>query len=289
MKPMKTIRVICGAFLMFGSIASFGSTVVAQDIEIALNGYTEPFRSIEVASDETGTIEKVFVREGETVQAGQPLVQLNSKVFNSLLAIAESNKESLGRLNAAEAEVRLRQDRLKKLTQLRTTGDARQEEVDRAQTELAVAEANLQTAHDDQATRQLEYEKIQSQIDRRTIRAPIAGVVVRLHKDIGEFVAPNAPEVLTLVQIDKLLANFTLPTVEADKLRVGEKLPIQFAGSSSVVDCQVDFISPTTDAESDTVLVRLLVENSKYQLRSGQRCKLASDNSPRNPQSGPVN
>ena len=289
MKLIRSHRKVCIAFLIIIAVSACTSKLSAQDIEIALNGYTEPYRSIDVASDETGTIDKILVREGETVQAGQPLVQLNNKIFNALLAIAERNKEAVGRLNAAEAEMKLRQDRLRKLTELRTTGDARQEEVDRAQTEVAVAEANLQTAHDDQVTRQLEYEKIQSQIDRRTIRAPITGVVVKLHKEVGEFVAPNAPEVMTIVQIDKLLANFTLPTVQADKLRVGEKLPIQFVGSHTTIQCEVDFVSPTTDAESDTVLVRLLVENSQNQFRSGQRCKLESNEKPQRTQTRPLN
>ena len=87
---------------------------------------------------------------------------------------------------------------------------ARQEEVDRAATELAVAEANVRTAREDRLTKKLEYERIKVQLERRTIRAPVAGVVTKLHKQVGEFVAPNNPDVLTLVQLDPLLANFTM-------------------------------------------------------------------------------
>lgn len=238
-----------------------------------LEGFTEPYRSIDVAVDEAGTIEEVLIREGEVVAAGQPLVRLNSEIHHALLAIAEQNMQAVGRLDAAEADLRLRRERLNKLRALRQEGHARQEEVDRAAAEVAVAEANQRSAREDQISRQLEYEKIKTQIERRTVCAPIAGVVAAVHKDHGEFVAPNDPNLLTLVQIDQLLANFTLIDSQAEKLHPGQELVVVFRPGSQMKGV-VEFISPVTNAESGTVLVKVRIANSDGRFRSGQRCKI---------------
>lgn len=239
-----------------------------------LEGYAEPYRSINVASDETGTIDEVLVREGQSVTAGQPLVRLNSDVHNALLAIAAQNMEAEGRLDAAQADLQMRRDRLEKLRALRAEGHARQEEVDRASAEVAVAEANVRSAQEDLVTRRLEHEKIKMQIARRTVRAPMAGIVTTLHKDQGEFVAPNSPDVLALVQIDELLANFTLMGPQAENLRIDQEMNISFLASDAETRGTVEFISPITDAESGTVLVKVRVANPHGRFRSGERCKI---------------
>lgn len=245
------------------------SISVSADLE----GFTEPYRTINVAAEDMGTIEEVAVREGESVKVGQPLARLNSAVQRALLAIAEQNVKSEGRLDAAMADLRLRKDRLQKLEPLRVDGYARQEEVDRAVAEVAVAEANLRTAREDLVAKQLECERIKAQIACRTVRSPVAGVVTKVHKQMGEFVAPNNPDVMTLVEIDRLTANFTLSAPQATKLRRGQELTVHLSSEAPAVGV-VDFISPVTNAESGTVLVKLRIDNADGRYRSGDRCRI---------------
>ena len=65
------------------------SPLPAQALE--LEGYTEPYRTIRVATDETGIIDEIFINEGQAVQEGAPLLRLNNEVHNALLAVAEQN------------------------------------------------------------------------------------------------------------------------------------------------------------------------------------------------------
>lgn len=263
--------------IRYGFITSTMGMLLAVTLPVSateLEGYSEPYRLINVAADETGTIDEVLVREGQMVEAGQRLVRLNCDVHRALLAIAEQNMQSEGRLDAAKADLKLRRERLEKFLSLRAEGHARQEEVDRASSDVEVAEANLRTAQEDLVTRSLEYEKIKAQIARRTVRAPIAGVVTTLHKDKGEFVAPNSPDVLTLVQIDTLLANFTLMGPQTAGLKVDQEMKISFLESGVKTTGTVELISPVTDAESGTVLMKLRVANPDGRFRSGERCKI---------------
>lgn len=256
------------------AVAVAALVLAVPAVALEFDGFTEPYRTISVAGDESGIVAEVLVQEGETVVAGQPLVRLNSDVHMALLAIAEQSMKSEGRVDATAAEMQLRKERLAKLEALREGGYARQEEVDRARAELTVAESNLRSAREDLLVRKLEYDKIRAQVERRTIRAPIAGVVTTLQKDVGEFVAPNSPEVLTLVQLDPLLADFSMMRSDVDGLRLGGKVWVSFPGTKAEAAGVVEYVSPVTDAESGTVLVKVRVDNAEGQIRSGERCLL---------------
>ncbi len=237
-------------------------------------GLTEPYRLIDVAAIETGVIAAMLVSEGDVVTQGQALATLDSELLRTALNIAQQSKECRGRLLAAKAEVKLKEDRARSFAEVFASGHARPEEVRRAETDLEIARAQLLAAEEDLVLKQLEYEKIQTQIDRRTVRAPIAGVVSRIHKEQGEFVAPNEPAVLTLVQLDPLLAVFSLTTEFAGSLRVEQKVDVHLSGQEQPTAAAVEFIAPITDAESGTVLVKIRVDNPAGTYRSGTRCTL---------------
>ena len=93
----------------------------------------------------------------------------------------------------------------------------------------------------------------------RTVRSPIAGVVTELHKQVGEFVAPNDPDVLALVELDPLLARFSIPLSEASSLREGQPVRIEFSLSKLIAEGVVDHVAVVTDAESQTVQVTVSI------------------------------
>lgn len=254
-------------------IAIFLCKLPNRSLASELAGFTEPFRTLKVASDETGTVQEVFVQEGQRVEKGQELIKLNSEVHQAFLAIASQNMQAEGRLLSTQADLQLKLSRLEKLEQIRSEGFARQEEVDRAQAEAAIAKANVRSAEEDLAAKKLEHERYLTQIRRRTVTTPIDGIVTVLHKDQGEFVAPNSPEIVTVVQVDRLLANFTLTDTQANSLKTGMTLPITF---SDTLETQgiIEFISPVMDAESGTVLVKICIGNPDDAFRSGQRCRV---------------
>lgn len=254
--------------------ALFASAAAPVEMTFELEGFTEPYRTSHVATDDAGVIGEFLVREGDEVAAGQPLARLNSEVHEALLTIAEHQMQSRGRLDAALAEAAMRKDRLAKLESLRAEGHARQEEVDRARTELAVAEANIRSAREDLVARTLEYAKIETQIARRTIHAPFAGTVTSFEKEQGEFVALNDAAVLTLVDLESLLANFMVMSSQAVHMTQGQEVTVYFPASRLEAEGQIELISPVTDAESGTVRVKIRVPNAKRLLRSGERCQL---------------
>jgi len=239
-----------------------------------IEGFTEPFREIDIASAETGILVKVDVSDGDEVHEGQLLAQLDQEVYVATMRVAEKQKELKGQLESAKAEFRLRSERLDNLRRLLQDNHASQEEVDRAETEKAIAEAQLLATTEALQVRQLEYERAKAQLDRRSIRSPVGGVVKRVHKHVGEFVAPTDPVVLTIVQLDPLLATFAVPAHQIDTLAARQRVQIQVGAGKASVAGIVKSISPVVEAQSGTVRARVEFPNPDGRYLSGNRCVL---------------
>lgn len=280
MQPIqKTKRsfVACGCAAMLilaGSLAAPAPAQAPVAPITEVDGLTEPYRTIDVVAPEPGLVAKIAVHEGEFVRQGQVLASLDNDVHAATLAVAQKNMEAVGNLNSALAEVQLRQDRLEKMEQLRGQGHARQEEVDRARAELNIAQAKLLAVQEDLAIKKLEFEKIKVQIERRIIRAPADGVISKSVKDEGEYAAPNDPQLFTIVQLDRLISAFPVPSPVARELRVDQTVRVSFANINTPAEGIVEFVSPVTDAESGTVKVKVRLDNPKGIYRSGERCTL---------------
>jgi RND family efflux transporter MFP subunit len=243
-----------------------------------IEGFTEPYRTVNVGATEVGIVSEIKVREGDRITKGQTLATLDQDVHLALLAIAAASMDSTGRLDSAKAELDLRRVKLAKLEQLGARGHARQEEVERARADVAIAAANVRAVEEDLLIRRLEYDKIRAQHRRRTVRAPIDGIVAQVHKEVGEPIAPNDPQVLMLVQLTKLRATFSVPREDAAHVRVNNPVTIRFAPSNIEAKGVVEFVSPTIDAESGTVRIKVRIDNPSERYPSGARCTMVVPN-----------
>ncbi len=244
----------------------------AADIE----GFAEPYREINIASAESGILVKVEVSDGDQVHQGQLLAQLDQEVFRAALRVAEKHKELRGQLESAKAELRLATERFDNLGRLLADHHASQEEVDRAATEKAIAEARLLAATETLQVRELEYERAKAQLERRSVRSPVDCVVKRVHKHVGEFVAPTDPVVMTVVQLDPLLATFAVPANEIEQFSLRQQVQIRLGTDETAISGIVKSISPVVDAQSGTVELRVEFPNPDGRYRSGSRCALVS-------------
>ncbi len=272
------------AFLVAGTLTLAGEEL-ARAAEY--DGFTEPYRKVHVASVETGTIKSLEIREGARVEKGQVVARLDDDVYVALVAIADESMRAEGALKSAEAELRLRRERWEKLTVLRGQGHARQEEVERASADVEIAAARVLATRELMDVKRLEFEKVKIQLARRAIAAPLAGVVSAIHKDEGEFVAPNDPYVAEIVMLDPLLATFSLPSRDAAQLAVGQAVNVFLDDANRFVQGAVDTVAPVTDAESGTVRVKIRITNPQGQFRCGERCTLQLGELPARPTTQP--
>jgi RND family efflux transporter MFP subunit len=249
-------------------VGAISSSASAEDID----GFTEPFRVIDLASPEIGVLQEIEVHEGETVLKGSPVARLNSSVQQARLAVAKQAMDATGALDQARAEMDLRERRLEKLLDLETRGHAHAQEIDRARTDVIIAEAQVRTAVEEQQLKRLDYDRIMAQFERLTIYSPIDGVVTELVKEEGEFVAPNSASIATIVQLNPLLANFNIGSDNMAKYKTGGQVTMELNGQT--VKGTVHFVSPITDAQSGTVKLKVKIDNSGSKYRSGESITL---------------
>ncbi len=216
--------------------------------EPSILGYAEPFKTINMSSAEQGVIAEMLVEEGASVKKTQVLARLDTATLQAELDIAK-------------AEAKLQATRLKRLEELSSANRSTPEELDRARTDLTIKDAQTR--------------KIEAQIEVRTLRSPVDGIVTEIKRDPSEAVSAANPHVLTVVQVDKLIVNLFLPPTRAVCFKVGTTVNLQLLDEKTTTPANVEFVSPVTDSASGTVRVKFVIENSTGAHRSGGRCTLA--------------
>lgn len=267
-----------GAALIGLLIAAFAHPSPAHGGQV--DGFTEPYRTIHVAAAEPGIVARVSVGEGDRVRQGQLLATLDSDVLTASLRIAQAQVESIGRLAAARAEQKLCTTRLEKLRRLRADGHATQSELERAETDLEIARAKLLLAEEQRKIYALERQRIEAQIQRRKIRSPADGVVIKVHREQGEAVLAGDPTILTLVQLNPLRARLSVSAGQSAGLKVGQTVDVVFPETGRQARATVRIIAPVTDATSGTVSVTVDIDNSQGLYRSGVRCAVEIQDGP---------
>lgn len=261
-------------------IAVFGLAIAmlmacqnAHGQDAGIDGFTEPFKKIDLASDESGAINQLNFEAGDRVTQGDVVAQLDARVQQLQLEVATQLADAKSQLIAAEKTHEKRKSILARLQSLRDKGHASESEIIRAEMELSIAEAKWLSAKEDLAVREVEKRRAQVQLDRRAIKAPFNGVVAKVLRREGEFLSPLHPEVVTIVQVDRLLATFNVPSSQVSMFELGREFSIEI-GNGRSVQAKVYRVGVETDAKSSTVEIKLVIENPDFSLRSGESCLL---------------
>jgi RND family efflux transporter MFP subunit len=245
--------------------------MLATRVSAEITGFTEAYRSVDAASVESGVLTDVYVKTGDVVQAGQPIGQLDQEVQKAQLELARFMVHSEAELKRAQAELETKRAVVEHLNELQEKGFAQNKELLRANLELSIAQANLLAREERIAENKIRLQLAELTLKRRTILAPVGGVVATVHRQPGEFVSPVNPHIVTILQVEPMVARFQVNVLDIDQLRVDQSVQVTMENDRKVTG-QIDSIGVI--AESETVTVRVRLNNQADQLRSGQRCYL---------------
>jgi RND family efflux transporter MFP subunit len=260
------------ALCLLGAGGPTDPPTIRKTSQNLITGFTEPDALIAVASAETGILQKLHVEENDVVEAGQVLATLDDDLYRAQVDIAEQEAKAMGRVKATQAERELRKRRLAKLLALEAQGKSHSEEVDRAHADLAVAEAQLESALDDQKLYELQLQRALLQLKKRSIFAPTSGVIVDLQKREGEYLSPTSPHLLELARLDPLRAKFLINRTQLARFKLGATVAIQFPDSNQKTKGKIDRIAPVSDAESGLTEIQVVIDNPQNHFRGGDRC-----------------
>lgn len=218
---------------------------------LSFTGELESPLAVEVKPKIQGRLEKLDLREGAVVAAGDVIAEIDRREAEAQMALAEAQAKQ-ARVALAERERERR--RLEALfaedvatEQARDTAVAAHES---ALAALAQARAQLELA--------------QVNLDETRIRAPMDGVVAARYADPGAMVGPAAA-ILKIVQMDPLRLVLAVPARLLPALAEGQT---RVAVATDVwpdreTECRLDRIHPEVDAGTRTVRAEVRVANPR--------------------------
>jgi RND family efflux transporter MFP subunit len=207
-----------------------------------------------------GRVTKIYVKSGDTVRAGTPLVQIDPEKQAATVANWESQRSS------RQADVTYWKAQVERLQALLKAGAISQNEFDAAQHNLSNAQANLAALD-----AQVKEGRVQLQYYRVT--APTSGVVGDLAIREGDRITTST--VITTVD-DKagLEAYIQVPVDRAPELRVGLTTQILDADGKVVATNPISFVSPRADPATQTVLAKSLLRETPANMKIQQFVKI---------------
>lgn len=262
---------ILPAVLLFCLPASGPAKAQIDLSGLGFDGFSVAARTVTVAALESGRLDRLDVKVGARVSEGQVIGVLDDSLQQVGVEAARAMAEMRGTVEAAEADHRAHAVRLEQLQTLQQQGVARPEEVIRAQAEYEVAAARALSAKEELAVRAIELQRAEEQLRRRQIVAPIPGTVVKVFCVPGEFVSPNDPSIVTIVDTGQLIGEFNVPAHEARKFTIGGRVKVNVMSQASPLSGIVEMISPVIDGESGTRKIEVTVENKSGALLAGDR------------------
>jgi RND family efflux transporter MFP subunit len=263
------ILLAAGGLLQADAGSADRSPADSNPPSVGITGITVPYRIAEMGAVAPGRIERVAVTEGQAVDEGALLVALDDSIQQVRTETAQAQARSMLAVELAKARREQAERDLEWLTGLGPNSSPKELNDARTQAQVAQLEHEVARFEHDQAVRIYQRERLA--LEDLSIKAPFAGYISELLKEVGETV-DEQEGVLTLVQLDPLLVTIDCPLDFALSLRVGDRLPIRpFDPRWGPRVGEVVLANRVADAASQTTKVKLAVENSDGEWMSGMK------------------
>ncbi len=208
-------------------------------------GIVIPFKTVSVSSPVLQeVIDSVLVDEGAEVTEGQPIVQLRAE--KESLEVERTQKLiELGKFKSEGAH-KLFNEKM---------GSKEKWLEEQAQLELST----------------ILHRSAENMLKEKTVRAPLAGVVVKKYKEAGESV-DRAEKLMDIVNIDQVYVQFYLDPELMPATKEGQEVRVKFSViNNAEFTGKITFVDPRIDAGSGFFRVKVLLENKARTIKAGMR------------------
>ena len=206
-----------------------------------------------------GQITKIFVKSGDHVKAGTPILQIDPLKQQATVGSQEASRA------AQQANLNNARIQLDRARQLVAAGVIAKMELDNAQAAYDAAVAQLKSL-DEQVNQQ------QVELHYYRVMAPMAGIVGDIPVREGDRVAVTT--LLTTVdEPGSLEAYIYVPADRGKELKIGLPVHLLDQTGKSISDARIIFVSPQVDNDTQTILAKASIENAQGALRVSQQMR----------------
>lgn len=248
----------------------------AQSLPIMLKypAQIKSFKNITVVSRVLGVLEKKHFTEGQKVQAGDLLYEIEDEIY---LAKVDAAKASL-KMNQAALDYATRNwERTKKLFSNKAVSEEKRDNsfstYEQASAALSLAKAQLHQAQID-----LDYTKV---------KAPISGTIGLKRIDVGDLVFSNPPtKLIDITQNNKVFVEFSMPLSDYKNIKNNLwsipqdgkiKVTLEIDNKPTKKTGIVDFVDVNVNRNTASVKIRASIDNSDGHLMSGSFVRVVMD------------
>ncbi|MGA7996091.1 MAG: efflux RND transporter periplasmic adaptor subunit [Bradyrhizobium sp.] len=238
--------------------------VQKADFPVYLSGLgtVQGFNTVVVRTRVDGQIDKIAFKEGQIVNQGDLLVEIDPRPYQATLDQAKA-KKAQDEANLANANLDLQ-----RYTKLGEFATRQQTDTQRS----TVAQLTAQLAADDAAIF-----NAQTQLDYTQVKAPISGVAGLRQVDIGNIVnAATQTGIVTIAQVEPIAVIFTAPEEqlpyisEAQSVAPLKVIALTTDGKKTLSEGKLAVINNQVDTTSGTIRLKAVFDNKDHALWPGQ-------------------
>src|SRR5436190_5444624 len=237
---------------------------------VTANGLAEPKQTVAVEAQVNGILQRVNFSEGQSVQAGQVLFQIDPRPY---IAVLNQARAQLARDEATAANARRDATRYASLVK---EGYVTGSQADQAEASAISAAATV-------AADRASVQKAALDVANCTIRAPISGRTGGLLVRQGNLVKANTlPPLVVINQIQPILVRFSVPQSQLPDIqryfRGGNALKVTATASEGTglpLGGALSFLDNNVDSTTGTVLLKARFANPDGTLWPGQFVQVA--------------
>jgi len=282
-----------------------GASVTAEKIEkrdleaiVSASGTIQPVRQINVGAPAAGNVVELNVREGDTVKAGQVLMQIDPRNLaiqvdsqNQSLAAARSQLEETRRsIESAKAALTQSKAAYQRQEGLMKSGLTSREALESAQNDLTMRQAAVDQAEQSiktQETRIKQQESLlqnaQYDLSKMRLVSPLDGIVTKRNVDIGEMVSGNQFQTVALITIadmSVIRAEIEVDETDIPNVTIGQPAKVTidalpdktFRGRVTEVGNSPIAASAGSTTRATNFLVKITIDDRVPNVRPGFTC-----------------
>jgi membrane fusion protein, multidrug efflux system len=241
-------------------------TAVRKKVPLAIEaiGAIEASRSAGIRSQVTGVLQRIAIQEGQDVNAGDLLFEIDPRPLRNAL---ESSQAALERLKVQLGTAR---SQVERYTTLQAGQMVSKEQFQRIQDEARALESQVRAAESEVANAKL-------QLEYSAIRAPFAGRTGNLNVHEGDLIRANEAGALVVVnQLSPILVTFGVPQqhlAAVNRARAAGRLPVRVTPPGMDEASEVGhltFVDNMVDSTTGTIRLKAAVSNENQRLWPGQ-------------------
>lgn len=242
------------------SVAPVPVTVASPSLRnadgILFSGRVEAGQTANVSTRMMGTIDKIYVREGDRVRAGQLLVSISNR------DVLAKKKQAEAMVAQAEAALQNAKKDEERFSTLYAQQSVSPKELENVTLQYRSAQAQYEVA------RQM-LNEVEVSMGYTQLVAPFSGVVTQKMADEGSMANPGMP-LLVVEQGGKFLVSATVSESDITHVRLNDRVSLMVKSTGRTFPGSIERISPSSQSTGGQYMVKITVPDSvQHALMSG--------------------